>query len=248
MFDKFWNLYIVQFEVSKQRRLKSIFSARSNPSYCEESIPWFAACIKQTYINTSHVSRSLLCTKGRRERRGARNVVEILMPPINALNVTLIAISRSLFERSNCAQIIIIVCRSHTRACRKHSSSCCRHSLTRNVSRRGICKRAAGGVRVRLRFSRIITNYRRWWNTSWKRMTVISKWVVVVLKLFHCARRPVAQRELAVELANELRLVTWKSIKMMSFFFQYDQKIQSRQVQYECSLKTTDCFVGDMIN
>lgn len=93
-----------------ERAAKLIFSMRNNPSDCEESIPrdrMYAALIHPR-------APQFAMHKGRRarsRRAEGEGVGEILMPPINALNVTLIAISRS--PVGLCSQINI-VCRSRT--------------------------------------------------------------------------------------------------------------------------------------
>lgn len=74
--------------------------------------------------------------------RGAvGGAVEILMPPINALNVTLIAISRSPFERPRTARRSTLFA-DHIRVVSASAAGDAKHAY---VSRE--CKRAAAGVR-----------------------------------------------------------------------------------------------------
>lgn len=145
-------------------------------------------------------AKGAVATRGREGEGGG--VVEILMPPINALNVTLIAISRS--PVGLCAQINIVcwsqthththarVHTQHTRARTCVSCELAKYSLYACLANISV---PWAHTSLRSRSARIITNYRRWWNTPWKRVTVISKWVVAVSPSRR-RRLAVARREL----------------------------------------------------
>lgn len=96
--------------------------------------------------------------KGRRVCGAVGGVVEILMPPINALNVTLIAISRSPFERPRTARrsTLFVV---HIRVVSASAAGDAKHAY---VSRE--CKRAAVPRRAAPRASVVTITFRSYYN------------------------------------------------------------------------------------